>query len=94
MLEKSKFEALPSDVTAVDFSGWPIYTRADASDLLIRKFCQAMEARKGSIPANFGPVQQEPLPLRKMVVDSPATPIDLPFHPAAREFWTKMGYLK
>ena len=38
--------------------------------------------------------KQEPMPLSKMVVDSPATPIDLPFHPAAAEFWQKMGYLK
>jgi len=93
-LEKSRYERLPADVNVVDFSGWPIYTRADAPDLLIRKFCEAMEARKDSIPCNFGPVKQDPLPLSKMVVDSPATPVDLPFHPTAREFWVKMGYLK
>ena len=93
-LEKSRFEQLPADVDVVDFSGWPIYTRADTSKLLVRKFCEAMEARNDAIPWNFGPVQQDFLPLSKMVVDSPATPIDLPFHPAAREFWVKMGYLE
>ena len=93
-LEKSRYGKLPADVNVVDFSGWPIYTRVDASDLLVRKFCEAMEARKAVMPWNFGPLKQEPMPLNKMVLDTPATPIDLPFHPAAREFWVKMGYLK
>jgi TRAP-type uncharacterized transport system substrate-binding protein len=93
-LEKSRYGKLPADVTVVDFSGWPIYTRADTSDLLVRKFCEAMEARKAVLPWNFGPLEQDPLPLSKMVIDSPATPIDLPFHPAARDFWVQMGYLK
>ncbi|MEA2981100.1 MAG: hypothetical protein QOF09_2923 [Alphaproteobacteria bacterium] len=93
-LEKSRYERLPGDINVVDFSGWPIYTRVDAPNLLIRKFCEALEARKDSIPSNFGPLRHDPLPLSKMVVDSPATPVDLPFHPAAREIWWSMGYLK
>ena len=93
-LEKSRYKLLSADVNVVDFSGWPIFTRADASNLLVRKFCEAMEARKAVMPWNFGPLEQEPMPLSKMVVDSPATPIDLPFHPAAAEFWQKMAYLR
>ena len=93
-LDKKRFERLPTDVTVVDFSGWPIYTRVDAPDLLIRKFCEALEARKDVIPVEFGPVKQAPMPLSKMLIDSPATPIDIPFHRAAREVWTKLGYIK
>jgi hypothetical protein len=49
-IEKSRFERLPADIAAVDFSGWPIFTRVDAPDLLIRKFCEAMVARRDAIP--------------------------------------------
>ncbi len=93
-LEKSRLTKLPADVATIDFSGWPVFTRVDTSDLLIRKFCEALEARKDSIPWTWGPVKQKPMPLERMVVNAPDTPIDLPFHPAAKEFWTKMGYLK
>ena len=93
-IEKSRFNSLPADVVTLDFSGWPIYARVDTSDLLIRKFCEAMEAKKDVIPWNFGPLKQPNMPLEKMVVESAATPIDLPFHRAAQEFWIKMGYLK
>jgi TRAP-type uncharacterized transport system substrate-binding protein len=94
VMERSRFKQLREDIATIDFSGWPIYTRVDASDLLIRKFCEAMEAKKDSIPWNWGPVKQQALPLEKMVVESPATPLDVPFHPVAQEFWRKVGYLK
>jgi hypothetical protein len=93
-LEKAHYKWLEQDVQTVDFSGWPIYTRIDAPALLIRKFCEAMEARKDSIPWNWGPVKQKDLPLGRMVLDSPDTPVDIPFHPVAEEFWREAGYIK
>jgi TRAP-type uncharacterized transport system substrate-binding protein len=94
MLEKSQFDRLPQSITTLDFSGWPIYTRVDTSNLLVRKFCEALEARKASIAWHMGPLKQKEMPLAKMVVESPATPVDVPFHPAARAFWIEKGYLK
>jgi hypothetical protein len=94
ILEKSRFNRLRDDVVTLDFSGWPIYTHTDAPDLLIRKFCEAMDARKDSIPWHMGPLEQKELPLANMVVESPATPIDVPFHAVARDFWIEKGYLK
>ena len=93
VIERSRYDRLPADVATVDFSGWPIYTRLDAPDLLVRKFCEGMEARKGTIPWQIGPLEQPALPLARMVTDSPETPLDVPFHPAARAVWTKLGYL-
>ena len=92
-LEKSRLTRLSADVATIDFSGWPVFTRMDTSDLLVRKFCEALEARKDAIPWTWGPVKQKPMPLEKMVVNASDVPIELPFHPAAQEFWTKMGYL-
>jgi TRAP-type uncharacterized transport system substrate-binding protein len=92
-LEKQRLPSIPRDIATVDFSGWPVYCRKDTSHLLVRKFCEAVEARKDCIPWTWGPVKQKPMPLEKMVNHSPETPIDLPFHPAAEEFWRSMGYL-
>ena len=46
VIEKARLTRLEEDFATVDFSGWPIYTQVDASDLLIRKLCEGMEARK------------------------------------------------
>ncbi len=93
-MQRSRFQQLPQDVSTVDFSGWPIYARVDTPDLLIRKFCEALEARKATIPWAFGPIQQPEMPLARMVVEAPDTPIDLPFHPIARQFWVERGYIE
>jgi TRAP-type uncharacterized transport system substrate-binding protein len=94
-IDKARYDTLHADVATLDFSGWPIYTRVDASDLLVRKFCEAMEARKDSIPWRIGPFKQPDLPLEQMVTETPSTPqMDVPFHPAAQKFWAEMGYLK
>lgn len=93
-IDKARYESLPADIATLDFSGWPIFTRADAPDLLIRKFCESMHNHKDSIPWQIGPVQQPDLPLERMVVDSPDTPLmGIPFHRAAEAVWQKLGYL-
>jgi hypothetical protein len=92
-IERSLYDRLPADVRTVDFSGWPIYTRADAPDLLIRLFCEGLEARKSAIPWHVGPARQQDLPLARMVTDSAETPMDVPLHPAAQDVWTRLGYL-
>ena len=38
------------DVATLDFSGWPVFTRADVSDDFVRRFCAGLEARKDRIP--------------------------------------------
>jgi TRAP-type uncharacterized transport system substrate-binding protein len=94
VIEKSRFPNIAHDVQTIDFSGWPIYTNKNAPTLLIRKFCEAMEARKAVIPWNFGPINQDPMPIERFVQDQPSTPFfGVPFHPVAREFWNEKGYL-
>ena len=94
-IERARYGRLPVDNATLDFSGWPIFTRIDASGLLVRKFCEALVAKRDSIPWQTGRARQEGLPLERMVVDSNETPLmDVPFHPAAEEFWTEIGYLK
>ncbi len=92
-ISKALYPTLPTDVATVDFSGWPIFTHRDASDLLIRNFCEALEARKHRIQWGMGSVEQPPLPLERMCRDAEDTPFDVPLHPAAERFWHERGYL-
>jgi TRAP-type uncharacterized transport system substrate-binding protein len=92
-IRKDLYPTLPMDVPTVDFSGWPLFARREASDLLIRHFCEALEARKQRIPWDLGTKEQSPLPLERMCRDTEETPLDVPFHPAAERFWRERGYL-
>lgn len=93
LIEKARYPSLPADVPAVDFSGWPIYCRTDTPDALVEQFCQALVARRDEIPWDIGGVRQPPLPLARMVTESPATPQDVPMHPRAAAIWRQHGYL-
>jgi TRAP-type uncharacterized transport system substrate-binding protein len=88
-LQRSYYTMLPADVPTLDFSGWPIYTRADTPDSLVRDFCQALDASKANIP--WG--KDEPLPLAQMVRDTVEGHLEVPLHPAAERYWREQGYL-
>ena len=89
MIEKKDFPKLSADVPSLDFSGWPIYTHQETPDALVSDFCQALESSKDRIPW----AQEGPLPLARMVRDTPEGHIEVPLHPAAEHFWRQCGYL-
>jgi TRAP-type uncharacterized transport system substrate-binding protein len=89
LIEEKKFPGLTADVSTLDFSGWPIYTREDTSDNLVVDFCRALEASKDRVPW----AKDAPLPLAQMVRDTPEGHLEVPLHPAAERFWRERGYL-
>lgn len=89
LLRKDVYPQLPHDVPTVDFSGWPIFVRADLADERVTQICAALEARKGQIVWQ----QPGPLPLDRMVRDVPDAPMGVPLHPAAERFWREQGYI-
>jgi TRAP-type uncharacterized transport system substrate-binding protein len=93
IIEKSRYPSLASDVPTVDFSGWPIYCRTDTPDVLVEHFCRALISRRDHIPWDIGGIHQPPLPLERMVHESPSTPQDVPMHPQAAAVWREHGYL-
>jgi TRAP-type uncharacterized transport system substrate-binding protein len=92
-IERSRYPTLPGDIPTVDYSGWPIYCRADAPDGLIEKFCRALVSRRDSVVWDIGGATQPPLPLDRMARESPYTPQDVPLHPAAAAVWREHGFL-
>jgi uncharacterized protein len=93
LIAKARYPTLPDDVPTVDFSGWPIYCRSDTDGELVELFCQALVSRRDSIVWDIGGPRQPPLPLERMVTESPATPLDVPLHPRAAAVWRQHGYL-
>lgn len=93
-LAKAQYPSLPSDVPTVDYSGWPIFCRTDTPDLVVDQFCRGLDAAKDHLVWDLGPVRQEPMPLSRMVADSPTTPMDVPLHPRAEAVWRELGYLR
>ena len=88
VLRKSEFPSLPRDVPTIDFSGWPIFDHADATEKLVTDLCAALDHRKAMIPWETGS-----LPVERMCCESPDTPQYVPLHPAAERYWRERGYL-
>jgi len=84
-----EYPGVGETVWTVDFSGWPVFCLASASEDMIYKFCEGLEARKDRIPW-YG---EGPLPLDKLCKDSKEGPLYLPLHPGAERFWRERGYL-
>lgn len=89
VLSKATYPNLPADVQTLDFSGFPLYTRADVPDAEVRAICAALEARRSSLPWEG----DGPMPLERMCKESSEGPFDVPLHPAAEAFWHEQGYL-
>ena len=90
MLTRAKYPGLPMDTPTVDFSGWTIFVHAEALDDLARQICEGLLARRGLIPWDG----EGELPVGRMCLDAPDTPMDVPLHPAAERFWRERGFLK
>jgi TRAP-type uncharacterized transport system substrate-binding protein len=89
VIPKADYPKLPTDVVSLDFSGWAVFTHADAPDDFITDFCRALEARRDRIPWQG----EGPLPLERMCRNTLDTPLVVPLHPAAERFWRERGYL-
>jgi len=89
LIPRTRYPNLQQDVPTLDFSGFAVYTHADAPDEVIRSVCAALEARKERI----GWQEPGPLPLDRMCRDTPDGPLVIPLHRAAEQFWRERGYL-
>lgn len=77
------YPGLQQDYTCLDYSGWPLYTRADMDDRLVYSVCEALLERADEIPWEAGAFSG----IDQLGRESEATPVDVPFHPAAERWF-------
>ena len=90
MMPKSRFPGMAEDVSAIDFSGWPMIVRADMPDNVTYALCEAIEKRKEFIPTD----NYKPLDIAQLCANDEETPYDVPLHPGAKRFYRERGHLK
>lgn len=75
-------QGLDADHTCIDFSGWPIYTRAALPHDVAYDVCGALNARTAWVPwePSFTGIDQ-------LGRDTDATPLDVPLHPGAERWY-------
>ena len=78
-----------ADVPAVDFSGWPLYTRADLPDEIAYRICKSLDAARSRIPFD----SERPVELADLCTDSDDAPLGAPLHPGAERYYREMGAL-
>jgi TRAP-type uncharacterized transport system substrate-binding protein len=86
------YRGLEAEYACIDYSGWPLYTRAALPDEHAYKICDAIHAREAEIywedsngwapHAGMGPLGQE----------TEATPRDVPLHPGAARWFREHGF--
>jgi TRAP-type uncharacterized transport system substrate-binding protein len=83
LLPKSRFPELDRDVAVVDYSGWPLYTRASLPDDVAYRACAAIAQRAEEIPWEEGTFQGA----HTLGDDTEVTPLDVPLHPGAERWY-------
>jgi len=89
VLPASRYPGLQRDYTVIDFSGWPLYTRASLPDDDAYRLVDAIAAREDSMPWEAGTYQSIGHPGQ----DTDSTPRDVPLHLGAERWYREHGWL-
>jgi uncharacterized protein len=86
VLAKSYSQYLEADHDCIDYSGWPLYTRASLADDDAYRVCASLNARCEYVP------WEDPLRnATRLGTDAEATPRDVPLHPGAARWYREHG---
>jgi TRAP-type uncharacterized transport system substrate-binding protein len=85
-IKPGRYKNLKQEHTCIDYSGWPIYTRASLPNDDAYKICDAIMARKDQIywEDSYTDVGQ-------LGENTDATPRDVPLHPGAEKWYREHG---
>lgn len=82
------FKGLEKDISTLDFSGWPLFCRADLPEEDAYTIVKAIDQRKDTIP-----VDADRLDMTKICRDTDGGPQCIPLHVGAERFYKEHGYL-
>jgi TRAP-type uncharacterized transport system substrate-binding protein len=88
VIPAGRYPHLKEDSWAIDYSGWPLYTRASLPDETAYKVCDAVAQRADEIPWEKGAYTG----IGQLGAESDATPMDVPLHPGAAQWFKEHGY--
>jgi TRAP-type uncharacterized transport system substrate-binding protein len=89
-LRMNRFDFFPEGHSCIDFSGWPLYTRASLPDKVAYEVAQAFGARHDEMPWEEGTHEG----IAQIAGGTDATPTDVPLHPGAERWYREQGLLK
>ena len=92
VIPAGRFRNLRSDHLCIDFSGWPLYTRASLPDEDAYKVCGAIAARAGQIAWEDKKGWSPFLGVGQLGRETEATPMDVPLHPGAARWYREHGF--
>jgi len=88
VIPAGRFPHLREDYVCIDYSGWPLYTRASLPDATAYEVCAAVNAR-----AEWIPWEDSYTGVAQVGQDTEATPIDVPLHPGAERWYREQGFI-
>ena len=88
-LRTGRFHDLP-DHDCIDFSGWPLYCRADLPEKTAYDVCAAFGARHEWMPWETGTHEG----IAHVGRETEATPMDVPLHPGAERWYREQGIIR
>ena len=88
VLPKDRFPLLERDIVTIDYSGWPLYTRASLPEETAYKVCGAIAER-----AEYIRREDSYTGIAQIGVETEATPLDVPLHAGAERWFREHGYL-
>ena len=92
VIPAGRFRNLKSDHLCIDFSGWPLYTRASLPDEDAYKVCDAIAAREGQIAWEDKKGWSPFLGVGQLGRETDATPMDVPLHSGAARWYREHGF--
>ena len=88
-LRTGRFADLPV-YDSIDFSGWPLYARADLPEKTAYDVCGAFGARHDFMPWEKGTHEG----IAHVGTETEATPMDVPLHPGAERWYREQGIIR
>jgi hypothetical protein len=88
VLPRERYPLLSQDHQCIDYSGWPLYTRASFPDEEAYKICAAIALRSEQIPWE----SQSYTGLDQLGRQTDSTPLDVPLHPGAARWYRERGF--
>ena len=87
VIPAGRYPHLKSDHMCLDYSAWPLYTRASLPDEDAYKVCEAIHAREKEIYW-----EDSYTGIGQLGEETEATPMDVPLHPGAAKWYREHGF--